>query len=96
MWAATVGLGSLSAMSQEDNSLCPWMGNGLLGGNLSFVIDALPAQTDDRSEADDRYEQWDCLRRRLARKVKPASQCVCVAHLMQAYEEATGTRIGCD
>lgn len=43
---------------------------------------------------DDHREQWECLRRRLAHLPRPAK--VPVAEMIRAYEEATGTWIGCD
>jgi hypothetical protein len=42
----------------------------------------------------DRREQWDLVRRRFA--ARPPDRKPCVAALCGAYEEATGTWIGCD
>jgi hypothetical protein len=44
--------------------------------------------------ADEWTEQWDLLRRRLARQ--PRKEKVPVAEMIRAYEEATGTCVGCD
>ena len=44
--------------------------------------------------ADERPEQCEWLRRRLA--AQPQRKRPCVAELYRVYEEATGTRIGCD
>ena len=44
--------------------------------------------------AEQRPEQWDWLRRRLA--ARPLAKPHWAAELCQAYEEATGTCIGCD
>jgi hypothetical protein len=43
-----------------------------------------------------RSEQWDCVRRRLCVCQRPKADQVPVAEWCRAYEEATGTCIGCD
>jgi hypothetical protein len=43
---------------------------------------------------DDADEQWRCLRRRLRRP--PRQRGPTIRELQQAYEEATGTSLGCD
>lgn len=44
--------------------------------------------------ADENREQWDCLRRRL--RPRPVEHKINLAEVYQAYEEASGTLIGCD
>jgi hypothetical protein len=44
--------------------------------------------------ADERQEQWECLRRYLSHP--PMENQIKRAELYRAYEEATGTLIGCD
>jgi hypothetical protein len=52
-------------------------------------------QTAAASDADmDHAEQWECVRRRLRRA--PAKRRPTRRDLYQAYEEATGTPLGCD
>jgi hypothetical protein len=43
---------------------------------------------------DERQEQWDRLRRRVAPRPHPRTPCI--AALCQAYEEATHSWTGCD
>ncbi len=43
---------------------------------------------------DETQEQWEVLRRRLS--PPPQRQRVPVAEMYRAYEEATGTLVGCD
>jgi hypothetical protein len=43
---------------------------------------------------DERRERWESLRRRLSRSPEPKK--VPIAEMYRAYEEATGTCLGCD
>ena len=47
-----------------------------------------------RERMDEGQEQWERVRRRLA--PRPQAKRLCIADLCRAYEEATGTWIGCD
>jgi hypothetical protein len=96
MLAMTDRTDYLSEIGHEVHSRCPWMVYGEVERNWPYVIDAVPAETVDRSEPDDCHEQWDCLHRRLVRLAGAGKPGVPVANLIQAYEEATGTWIGCD
>jgi hypothetical protein len=51
--------------------------------------------TPDVKDAEDPQEQWWWLRRRL-RRPPPRPAAPTVRELYQAYEEATGTVLGCD
>jgi hypothetical protein len=44
--------------------------------------------------ADDWKDQWECVRRRFGTRLPEKHHCI--TDLCQAYEEATGMRIGCD
>jgi hypothetical protein len=43
---------------------------------------------------DEWREEWDRLHKRLA--PRPPEKRLCIADICQAYEEATGTCVGCD
>jgi hypothetical protein len=62
---------------------CPCPG-GLQAGRLVYAIQSV----------DERCAQRELVRRRLSRPPRPAR--IPVAELIRAYEEATGTCVGCD
>jgi hypothetical protein len=43
---------------------------------------------------DERQQEWNRLHERLA--PRPRAKQLCIAEICQAYEEATGTWVGCD
>jgi hypothetical protein len=58
---------------------------------MDFLQDLLAQAVNEAGAMD---EQWECVRRRLHRPApKPGAT---IRELYQAYEEATGTVIGCD
>jgi hypothetical protein len=56
---------------------------------LQECLDGMTAEAPD-----ERQEQWECLHRYLGHR--PMEHKVRLTELYRAYEEATGTLIGCD
>lgn len=85
MFIATVCPNSLNGLVQ---ALVPPRSVSPLGSNRLTI-------REDREAAEEESNaQWECLHRWLARFPRPAK--VPVVEMIRAYEEATGTRIGCD
>jgi hypothetical protein len=86
-----VGELPLAQIRQEVCSRCPLHGGADCPCPMAYLAVLIAEAMETSSE---RLEQWERLRRRLPRP--PANPRVPVAEIQRAYEEATGTCLGCD